>query len=313
TPVAAAAEPAPVGQATATAAQVSSIVSLSSTGARADQSAAEAKAAVISVGGQPVLGTGGSQQSEGDAGGALLDTGDKAPARLQVAPWHATAKGTASSAHRSSHGEAALARLDVPGAAKVGLLTSDSQADHTTDRSTGTSVSDGVNLTLLDTLHVVLLHSEVSSVGKGHSFLLNLNGTEIGTDDQLGKSPLCSLNTDLAQLTCLTASGGVGNSGLTSGAAEVAGVNTALGLLNPAAAFATAASSGPGSTPPSILPAVAVAAAPAAETTRAVPATAPAALPRTGVALASALASGLAALVGGLGLRLFGRRRRAVV
>ena len=32
----------------------------------------------------------------------------------------------------------------------------------------------------------------------------------------------------------------------------------------------------------------------------------------TGVALASALASGLAALVGGLGLRLFGRRRRVL-
>src|SRR5690349_13217597 len=150
-PVAASAEPAPVGQATATAAQVSSLVSISSTGAKADQSASEAKAAVISVGGQPILGTGGNQATEGESGGALLDTGDKIPARLQVAPWHATAKGSASSAHRSSHGEAALARLDVPGAAKVGLLTSDAHADHSTDKSTGTSVSDGVNLTLLDT------------------------------------------------------------------------------------------------------------------------------------------------------------------
>jgi hypothetical protein len=146
-------------------------------------------------------------------------------------------------------------------------------------------------------------------VGKGHSYLANLGGTEIGTDDQLGKSPLCSLDASLAQLTCLTASGGVGNNGITSGAAQVAGVSTALGL-NPVAAFTTAASSGPGSTPPSILPSVAVAAAPAAEAPRTVAAAAPAAtLPRTGVALVSTLAAALTALLGGLVLRLFGRRR----
>jgi hypothetical protein len=308
TPVAASADPAPVGQATATAAQVTNLVSVSSTGAKADQSAAEARAAVISVQGKPVLGTGGAQQTEGDSGGALLDTGDKLPARLEVAPWHATAKGNAGSAHRSSHGSAALARLTVPSVAKVGVLTSDAQADHATDKSTGTSVSDGVDLTLLDTLHVVLLHSEVTSVGKGHSYIVNLGGTEIGTDDQLGKSPLCSLDATVASLTCLTASGGAAN-GITSGAAEVAGVKTALGL-DPTALFTTAASSGIGSAPAVVAPAVA--ALPAAEAPRAAavqPAPA-AALPRTGAALASMAASAFAALLGGLTLRLFGRRRR---
>ena len=308
TPMAASADPAPVGQATATAAQVTNLVSLSATGAKADQSTAEARAAVISIQGKPFLGTGGTQQSEGDSGGSLLDTGDKAPARLQVAPWHATAKGSAGSAHRSSHGSAALARLEMPSVAKVGLLTSDAQADHATDKSTGTAVSDGVDLTLLDTLHVVLLHSEVSSVGKGHSYILNLGGTEIGTDDQLGKSPLCSLDATVASLTCLTASGGAAN-GITSGAAEVAGVKTALGL-DPSAVFTTSASSGLGAAP-SILPAVAMA-APAAEAPRAAaiqPAPAPATLPRTGVAALSAAAAALAALLSGFVLRLFGRRR----
>jgi len=97
--------------------------------------------------------------------------------------------------------------------------------------------------------------------------------------------------------------------GLTSGAAEVAGVKTALGL-DPVAAFSTAASSGPGTPAPYILPAVAT---PATETPRAAAASAPAPageLPRTGVAIVSAAASALAALVSGLMLRLFGRRRR---
>jgi hypothetical protein len=309
TPVAASAGPAPTGAATATAAQVSNLVGISSTGAKADPSSAEAQAAVISIGGHPALNTGGTQSGEGESGGALLDTGDKLPVHLQVAPWKAGAKGTAGSAQRSSHASAALARLEAPGqAAKVGVLTSDAAADHATEKSNGKSTSDAVDLVLGDN-HVVLLHSEVSSAGKGHSYLVGLSGTEIGTDDQLGKSPICSLDASVVSLSCLTASGGVAN-GLTSGAAEVAGVKTAL-ALGPVAAFATTASSGTG-TAPSILESVA-AAAPPVETPRAAavaPTPAPATLPRTGVALVSTAAAALAALLSGFVLRLFGRRRR---
>jgi hypothetical protein len=311
TPVAASANPAPTGNATATAAQVSSLVSVSSTGAQADPSKAEARAAVISIGGHPALGTGGSQAGEGESGAALFDTGDKLPAKLQVAPWKANARGTASAGKRTSHASAALARVEVPSVAKLGVLTSDAQAEHVTEKSSGTSTSDAADLTLLDTTRVVLLHSEVSSAGKGHSYLVGLSGNEIGTDEQLGRSPVCSLDAGVASLTCLTASGGVAN-GITSGAAEVAGVKTALGL-NPVAAFATTATSGPGT--PSILPSVG--AAVPVETSRAAAAVAPAApapaqgtLPRTGVAIVSAAASALAALLSGLVLRLFGRRRR---
>jgi len=311
TPVAASAVPAPASSATATAAQVSNLVGISSTAAKADPSSAEARAAVISIGGHPALNTGGTQSGEGEAGGALLDTGDKLPAHLQVAPWKAGAKGTAGSAQRSSHASAALARLEAPGqAAKLGVLTSSATADHTTEKSDSTSTSDAADLVLGDT-HVVLLHSEVSSAGKGHSYLVGLSGTEIGTDDQLGKSPICSLDASVVALSCLTASGGVAN-GLTTGAAEVAGVKTALGL-GPVSAFATTAASGTGSAP-SILESVA-AAVPPAETPRAAAAVEPAPAPpvtlaRTGVALASTAAAALAALLAGLGLRLFGRRRR---
>jgi LPXTG-motif cell wall-anchored protein len=171
------------------------------------------------------------------------------------------------------------------------------------------STSEAVDLGIADAFRLVLLHSEVGYSGTGHSYLLGLNGTEIGTDDQLGKG--CALDAaGLASLTCLTASGGLAN-GLTTGAAEVLGVKTALGL-NPVAAFSTAASSGAGSTP-LILPA---GSAPllTADTARAVTpagtATAEAALPRTGVGAASLAASGLAALLSGAALRLFGRRRR---
>src|SRR5437870_13334219 len=311
-PVAAAADVAPPGNATATAAQVSNLVGISSTGASADASRGEAHAAVVSLGGKPALGTGGAQSQEGSSGGALLDTSDKPlPVRLKVAPWHTSINRTPRTSHRSSRASAALAEVDVPGGGKVGVLTSDSQAEHSPEQSTATGTSDALNMGLGDTTRLVLLHSEVSSTGKGHSYLVGLNGTEIGTDDQLGKS--CALDASgVASLSCLTASGGTAN-GLTRGAAEVLGVQTALGL-NPVAAFSTAARSGTGSTPPpSILPVVAnpVAAAETARTVTPAPASAPAALPRTGVAILSAAASALAALLSGLVLRLLGRRRLA--
>src|SRR5262245_24565274 len=91
TPVAASADVAPPANATATAAQVSNLVGISTTGATASDASSNARAAVVSVGGQPALGTGGTQDKEGESGGALLDTADKLPLRLQVAPWKAKA------------------------------------------------------------------------------------------------------------------------------------------------------------------------------------------------------------------------------
>ena len=313
TPVAASADAAPAGNATATAAQVTNLVGISTTGATADPDKAGAHAAVINLGGQPALGTGGAQTSDGDTGGALLDTGTALPAHVQVAPWHAAAKGSSSSAKRSSRASAALARLEAPSLAKLGVLASDAQADHETSHSTALSTSDAADLSLGDIARIVLLHSEVGSSGKGHSYLLGLNGTQVGTDDQLGKG--CALDASgVASLSCLTASGGVTNN-ITSGAAEVIGVKTALGL-DPVSAFSTAATSGTGSNP-SVLPAAAAAVLPAVDTSRSVsPAaaattTSPAALPRTGVAALSMAASALAALLSGLPLRLIGRRRVA--
>jgi hypothetical protein len=306
TPVTASAGEAPAGNATATALQATSLVGISKTGASAEPAKAEGKAAVISVGDQPALGTGGTQPSEGESKGALLDTGTAAPVRAQVAPWQASAKGSKSSAHRSSKASAALARAEGPGGVKAGVLTSDSQAEHKTEQSTALSTSNAAEVELGETLRLVLLHSEVGSTGQGHSYLAQLGGTKIGTDEDTSKT--CTLEAArLVFLTCLTASGGISN-GLTRGSAEVLGVETGLGL-NPAA-FTTAASFGSGSVTPPILPVIAEAILPAAEAPRAA-VTAPAAgLPRTGVAAASLGASGLAALLSGSALRLIGRRRR---
>ena len=196
TPVAAAADAAPAGTATATAAQVTNLVGISTTGATADSNTAGAQAAVINLGGQPLLGTGGAQTSEGESGGALLDTGTAVPAHVQLAPWHAAAKGSPSSAHRSSSASAALARAEAPGVAKLGVLTADSQADHQTAQSTALSTSNAVDLSLADVANIVLLHSEAGASGTGHSYLVGLNGTELGTDDQLG--PSCALDAPAA-------------------------------------------------------------------------------------------------------------------
>jgi hypothetical protein len=313
--------PAPPAQASAVAAQVGSLLDISKTDASAGPGAATGQASVIRLQGQPVLDLGGSQSGDGDSGGALVDTGAALPARVQVAPWHAAAHTSGST--RQAKGSAAVARAAVPAVADVGVLTSDSQATYRDDQSTGTAVSDGINLGLLDTVRLILLHSEVTSEGRGHSYLVGLNGTEIGTDDQLGSSPLCSLKAPgLLDLSCLTASGGAATPGagaLTSGAAQVVGIDPALdavALANPVAAFTTAGSSGTGQSSAVPQPAPVTSPAPATEAGRSIapaPAVAAAsagrtgALPRTGTAAAD-----LAGLAVGLVLLGFGLRRLGV-
>jgi hypothetical protein len=307
TPVSVAADVAPPGNATATAARVGDLVQVSRSAATADQTKSDAQATVISVGGQPVPHTGGSQSGEGETGGALIDTGSAQAPRVRVAPWKAKATGSKDSPKRTSSAEAALARVDVPDTVSVGVLTSDAATEHTAGKSTGTSTSDAADITVGNTLRLVLLHSEVDSAAKGTSYLASVNGTKIGTQEQL--TELCSLDlSGVAAVSCLTASGGTAN-GITSGSAEVLGVQTALGL-NPATAFTTTGTTATGTTPPSILESVA-AAVPAPEAPRAAAAapSAPGELPRTGVAAASLAASAMAGLLMGVVLRLLGRRR----
>jgi hypothetical protein len=291
------------------AAQVGSLVDVSRTGATADSGTASSEASVIRITEHPLVGLGGSQQGNGQASGSLLDTQSSLPARVQVAPWQASASGSGGST-RQAHSSAAVARADVPDIAQAGVLTSDSQASHTDQRSGGTAITEGFQLGILDAIRLVLLHSEVSSESGGHSYLVGLNGTEVGTDEQLGASPLCALDAPgLLSLSCLSASGGSGAAGgVGDAAAQVAQVTPALDVLSvidPVAAFTSAATSGTGETAAAAAPEAT--ATQAAETSRA---TAPAAagtgaatLPRTGATMASLAASAAALLLLGLALR----------
>ena len=157
-------------------------------------------------------------------------------------------------------------------------------------------------------MHLVLLHSEVESSGKGNSYLVGLNGTKIGTQEQLGQ--LCALDlSGVAALSCLTASGGTAN-GITTGAAEVLGVQSTL-PLNPASAFATTGTAGDGDAP-AVDPRVGGGSRPGR---RGAPGRGrgsdAAALPRTGAAAGLAGGVGLAGLLMGSVLRVLGRRRVA--
>ena len=230
---------APPGSATATALSLVDLVDVSTTGAQATPESSSAQATVLQVGGEPVLGLGGAQSGPGSSDGALLDTGATLPAQVQVAPWEASA--ASSDTERSSRGSAAAARAQVPEVLQVDVLESESQATHTDDKSTGAGTSNGVDLGLLDFLRIVLFHSEVNSEGTGGSYLVGLNGTEIGSNEQLGQ--ICSLLAHpLLSVSCLTATGGVAG-----GTSEVAKV--ASGLLPPvelASAFAVETSGGTG-------------------------------------------------------------------
>lgn len=306
---------APPGTASATALQVGDLIGVSTTGATAAADNSTAEASVLEVGGEPVLGLGGSQSGDGQSSGVLVDTGSAAPAQIQVAPWEASSSTTGT--ERTAHGSAAAARAQVPGVADLSVLQSESQASHRSEKSTAAGSSDAVTLGLANFLHVVLLHSEVSSEGKGSSYLASINGTEIGSDEQLGE--ICALEVSpLAKLSCLVASGGLGAEGLTAGAADLAVVESAL-PLNPVSAFAVRGSAGTGAEP--VTGAAPTEVVAGAETSRDATAAAPGdvaaapggTLPRTGAALAALVAMALLAVVSGPLLRLATRRQARMV
>jgi hypothetical protein len=305
---------APPGTASATALQLGDLVGVSTTGATAASDTSSAQASVLEVGGQPILGLGGTQTGDGTSSGVLADTGSAAPAQVQVAPWEASS--ASSGGERTADGSAAAARAKVPGIADASALSSKSHASHRVEKSTAAGSSDALTLGLIDTfLRVVLLHSEVSSDGTGSSYLASVNGTEIGSDEQLGS--ICALKiSPLAKLACLAASGGLGTDGVTAGAADLATLESAL-PLGTASAFSVRGSSGVGAEPIAAAPATEVVSG--AEVSRDATAAAPAAveaattgagtLPRTGAALAGLATMAMLAVAAGIPLRLAARRR----
>jgi len=310
--------PAPGASASAVAAQAGSILDVSRTGASADSSNASSDASVVRLLEEPVLGLGGSQQGDGQSGGSLVDTQSTLPAQVQVAPWAASATGSGTST-RHSRSSAAAARAAVPNMASAGVLTSDSQATHTDAASNGSAVTDGVQLGIMDAISLFLLHSEVSADGRGSSYLVGLNGIELGTDEQLGATPLCALTAPgVLSLSCLSATGGSSQAAsVTDIASQVIGITPALDILSiidPVSAFTSSATSGTGTTtilPDPIVPQE-------TETSRATEPTAVATggststLPRTGIAVASLTLIAAMMLLLGSALRRLRLRPMAV-
>lgn len=314
--------PAPPASASAVALKLGSLLDISKTGAVAHDTQKDpkptAEASILRVNEQVLLGLGGTQEGVGSKDGVLIDTGANNPIRVEVAPWSTKVEEQdADTVH--SNAQAALVKANVANVVTAALLHSGSDATWTKGKSTGTAFSNGAELGIANAVSVVLLHSEVKSDGTGHSYLVGLNGNEIGTDSQLGNSEVCSLDLSLLALSCLQADGG--GASITPGtpreaAAEVAEVDPALDpleMIDPVNAFTASVSSGIGAAPVVTLPAAPLPAPalPAAEDTRAPDAIAPAAanLPRTGATLAGSAVSGLVALLGGALLRFTGRRR----
>jgi hypothetical protein len=322
-PVVARADLAPPGDATATALQVGTLVGVSDTGAHAASDGASGTATVLGLGGQPVLGLGGSQQGEGESHGALVDAGATGVGTARVAPWETSVHGTGATG-RTARGRAAAARVHSPGILGLDVAESESQASYRPARSTGSGFSNGAHLRLFDDLDVIVLHSEVSSEGEGSSYLVQANGTRLGTDEDLGRT--CAFDASpLLRLACLAATGGLGaDAPLTSAAAGVATVHSdALTAVDPTAAFAATASSGTGTLPAPAVGRSTEAPATSGEAARSATLSAPAPeatvaaetssrLPRTGAETGMLVGGGL--LVAGLGaaVRRLARRRAAV-
>lgn len=249
--------PAPTSTADAYAAKVDGIIAVSHTHASASGSGTSSTADPLELGGPtpPSSQFGGTQSGPGSTNGSLLDTSPSVPAnelRLALTPW--AVSNTANSASAVSD----IVLLDLGDqtsaeSASVRVLQSTSNATWSSDSSSANASSDGaiVKLGGPSGLDVDVLHAETNSSGKGHSYLLSINGNEIGSSDQVNGA--CTLTIPgLLSLDCLTASGGVANNILSQAAGVVsvtlggtpAGLN--IGLIQ------TTSNSGSSSTHPSV-------------------------------------------------------------
>ncbi|HET6964952.1 MAG TPA: hypothetical protein VFH58_09285 [Acidimicrobiales bacterium] len=324
-------QPAPPGSAEAYAAQVGDVAAISHTKASASSGGDSATADPLELGGNPPAAAFGGTESNGNGSksGALLDTGKQPFGRLALTPW--TTTNSTSTSNNSASGLADIVWLDLGDtstsqSASLRVLQSQSSASWTPEASTGSASSDGAILDLggPNGLAVDVLHSQTSSSGAGSSYLLSINGNQIGTSDQAGGK--CSVDLPgVLSLDCLTASGGLGSNGVLSSAAGAAsatvgpsssGLTAALIQSKSTSAKAPAAVTPAATSPAASAPAAAPpAAAPPASAPAAAPASAaPAAssrLPFTGANVGFLVGAALLLGGAGAGIVLVSRRPRA--
>jgi hypothetical protein len=218
--------PAPDGDAGAVAAEVDGIITIGKTTAHAGSDGGTASGDALSLLGTQI--SGGEQSGVGEKSGELIGTGDTPLGDAEVAPW--SAKVTDDNDGYQAMAEAALAHVNLADVLELWVLHSKSAAAWTQDASSGDAESDGAQVTLADLLDVKVLHSEAHSSGKSKSVLLVVNGNDIVSSDDVNGA--CDLEIpELLHLICLTASGGVGADGSTTGGADGALIDVGGGSL----------------------------------------------------------------------------------
>lgn len=301
--------PAPPGDASAVAAEIDGVLTVAKTKAHAGPSGGSADADALTVLGNQI--SGGSQDGVGSKQGNLIGTGSTPVGEAAVAPW--SAKVTDAGGGYQSHADAALAYANAADLIQLWLLHSQSDATWSPDASTGDAQSDGAEVSALDMLDVKVLHSEAHSTGKGHSDLLVVNGTEIGSSDQANGA--CKLDLPpLINLLCLQANGGAGKDGLTSAAADVASFGVGDGALT-GTISGSSSSGGSAGTPELPTPSQAANRGGDSNNAAHTPAATPnqASLPFTGANAQRSAVVALAMTMIGAAATLFGRRRRLFV
>jgi len=139
--------------------------------------------------------------------------------RLAITPWSDTNHVTDTQTTSSAMSQILYLDLGDPSTSQsvnLSVLQSKSDASWTSAKSTGSSSSDGAILNAgggasNGGLTVDLLHADANSDGTQSSYLLSINGNEIGSSSQINGA--CVINIpSLLSLSCVTATGGVGSS-----------------------------------------------------------------------------------------------------
>lgn len=221
--------PAPPSEAEAYAAQVqlggSQVAAVGHAQTQTGEAPDTAHAGALEIGPEPPPAEqfGGTQEGPGDASGGLIETagtGFDELGRLAVLPWSASVSEDATGRHARAH-SGLLEVLLAPGGTRIlelRVLTADAASNYTPLKSTANSSSDGVVLILGDpatpeSLTIRILHSEASSESGSSTFLLEIAGQRLVTnDDDLGGAlaQICgAINIPgLLQLVCVSAAGG---------------------------------------------------------------------------------------------------------
>lgn len=203
--------PAPVGQATATAANVVGVLGVANTASAATPTSGAAKADALKVGNTTVVG--GTQIGVGTNSGKVIDTGSTPLGRLQVLPWNANVSQSSAGQQANSSAAAARGTLLNPDVANLDLLQSGTSATHSGMKSSGSAYSDAAVLNVggVKGMTIKLLHSESNSNGQGFTYLISFNDKPLVAVDQLG-AHLCALGLpSILDVSCLAVAGGLGN------------------------------------------------------------------------------------------------------